>query len=382
MRLGIDAREFAGGTTTGIQRYLRNFLAVNVRERPDITFLLYGNQKTVPHLRAPNVQWRCLPERLALWWDQVTLARRLRRDRVEVFLSPYLKGPLCSPCPLVITIHDLMFFILPEYRREQPLWRRWLLRRYGALAVRAARRIITDSEHSRRDILRFFPAAEGKVETVPLGLAAHFRPPRQREQARATARRYGLDGPYLLYVGNFRPHKNVEGLLRAYARLSDEQRRAHRLVLVAGRRSGRAAVETQVRQLRVGDQVTFAEAVPDEDLAGLYGMAHLFVFPSRYEGFGLPVLEAMACGAPVICSNRTSLPEVAGDCALYVDPDDPQALHAAMQRLLNDTAERERLAALGLKRSQAFNQEVIARRILAVLEGCRAPCAPSPAGET
>src|SRR5205807_138876 len=233
--------------------------------------------------------------------DQVRLPRALREDGATVFLSPYYKGPRAAPCPVVLTIHDLFFIGHPGRRRR--LHDATLIR-LARLYARRAAAIVTDSEHSRREIAARLGIDPARVTVIPVALGPEFRAP-----APPGPGRDGIASSYILYVGNFRPHKNLPRLLAAYAALPAALRAAHALVLAGGNRAGRALLEARARELGVADRVVFAGLVADRDLPGLYAGATVAVLPSLEEGFGLPALEAMACGTPVVVSNRGALPE-------------------------------------------------------------------------
>jgi glycosyltransferase involved in cell wall biosynthesis len=358
LRLAVDGRELRAGVRTGIQRYTLEVLRAAVAR--GLECILYVDRATgfegVPGVRCTSLGG------FTQWWDQVALPAALRRDAVEVFLSPYYKRPLAAPCPTVVTIHDLFFIGYPGRRR--PL-RDAAMTRLARLYAAGASAIIADSEHSRRAIVERLGLAPERTAVIPVGLGREFRPlepsPVQRE-------RYGLDTAYALYVGNFLPHKNLERLLRAWAAMPATLASSHRLVLAGGARAGRSTLEALAASLRLGDRVAFAGLVDDADLPAVYGGAAVLVQPSLEEGFGLPVLEAMACGTPVIASRRGALPEVVGDAGVLVDPEDERALTAALTRLLGSAAERRALAERGLARAAHFTVERTAGRVVELLQ--------------
>lgn len=357
LRLGVDGRELRTEVRTGIGRYVTEVLRTAMRDGWEC--LVYGDGELA--LRVPGVTVRVLAGRATQWWDQVTLPRQLGKDRVGVFLSPYYKGPLLAPCPVVLTVHDLFFI---GYRgRPRPFYDA-AATAAARLYARRARAIIADSEYSKRAVVARLRVHPAKVVVIPVALAPGFGP---ASLGAAPRQRYGIAGPYILYVGNFKPHKNLPGLLRAYARLPEPLRAAHRLVLAGGDREGEAGLERLTRDLGVADRVGFPGPIDEADLPGLYGEAALFVLPSLEEGFGLPAVEAMACGTPVLASNRAALPEVLGDGALLVDPTNEAAATDAMARVLSDGALRDALRRRGLARARAFAPDRTAGRVLALL---------------
>ncbi len=359
-RVGIDGRELRAGVRTGIRRYTLEVLRAATARGLDC--VLYGDRGTQLDAAPPGVTPAVLSTGPTQWWDQVALPAALRRDGVDVFLSPYYKRPLAAPCPVVVTIHDLFFIGYPGRRR----------RLYDATMTRVARlyangasAIVTDSEHSRRAIVARLGIAAERIVVIPVGLGPEFRP---AAPSAAQRQRYGLGPRYALYVGNFLPHKNLPRLLRAWAALAEPLRAAHRLVLAGGDAAGRSALVTQAATLGLGDRVVFAGVVDDADLPALYGGAAAVVLPSLEEGFGLPALEAMACGAPVVASRRGALPEVVGDAGLLVDPEDERALAGALARVLGGELDRATLVRAGLARAGHFTTEHTAGRVVDLLQ--------------
>ncbi len=359
MRLGIDGRELSVGVRTGIGRYLA--AVVCGARQQGVDCVLYSDRE-LPTLEAlQGAAVRIIPRRPTVWWDQVSLPRRLAEDNISVFLSPYYKGPLWAPCPVVLTIHDLLFI---EYLGQtRPVYDRTMTWLAGLYAGRAAA-IITDSEHARRTILSRLGLSPGRVTAIPLSVAPEFRPVPFTEEV---GRRHGVRQPYVLSVGNFLPHKNLIRLVQAFAGLAESARRGCALVLV-GDSSGRCeSVLNEARHLGIGKSVVLTGVVADADLPALYAGCDAFVMPSLDEGFGLPAAEAMACGAPVIVSNRASLPEVVGDAALLVDPLERDAIRAALASVLSDRGLREDLRRRSLARAETFRGDRSVQRVLTLL---------------
>jgi glycosyltransferase involved in cell wall biosynthesis len=359
-RVGVDGRELRAGARTGIRRYTLEVLRAAAAR--GLECVLYGDRGTELDAAPTGVRPVRIEGSVVQWWDQVALPAALRRDAVEVFLSPYYKRPLVAPCPVVVTIHDLFFIGYPGRRR--PLYDA-AMTRVARLYARGADAIIADSEHSRRAIVARLGIATERIAVIPVGLGPEFQP---ATPSAAQRTRYRLGPRYALYVGNFLPHKNLPRLLRAWAALAPPLRAAHRLVLAGGAAAGRPALEDLAGALGLAEGVVFAGAVDDADLPALYGGATVVVLPSLEEGFGLPALEAMACGAPVVASRRGALPEVVGDAGLLVDPEDEGALAATLMRVLGGELDRETLARRGLARAGVFTREHTAGRVVDLLQ--------------
>lgn len=345
----------------GIGRYTEELAAAlpGCGVRP---LLLQADDMALPETAVKLRGSRLLPGLLTV--GQVEIARLARQRRLALVHDPTGAMPLfLTPTRRVGTIHDVIPYIFPETstRLDWLIYRCWL-----PLAVRRLDAIITDSEQSKRDIVRYLPVAEEKVTVIPCAANRHYRPLTSRE-IQAALSKYDIHFPYILYVGSIAARKNLPRVLAAYAQV---RRRSDkwRMVIVGARKWKSSPVYETVQRLGLADVVHFTGFVEEVDLPALYNGADLFVFPSLYEGFGLPVLEAMACGTPVVTANRSSLPEVAGDAALLVDPEDVEAIAAAMQRLLSDPALAADLRQRGLERAAQFTWERTARETVAVYE--------------
>jgi alpha-1,3-rhamnosyl/mannosyltransferase len=356
-RIAIDCREFREGRITGIGRFLGNFVARASAARPDWEFLLLGAQHTrVPFDFGGNVRLEKMYEANTQFWEQVLLPPVLKRRGCDLFYSPYPKTCLFSRVPSVLTIHDLTWLVYPGYRRivepRLPLTR---------LYARKASAVLADSENSRKDIEKLLGEGGGKTFVCHGSVdAALFR---RVEVGNILKARYGLDGDYILYVGNANPHKNLDGLVGAYGALPAELRDKYRLAL-AGVGNYRPELPGCV----------VIPAVPDADLPFLYSGAALFVFPSFYEGFGLPPLEAMACGCPVVSSGAPCMPEILGDACLYFDPFSRESITAAIAAALKAPGLRAGLAVKGRERMKLYAPDRTCGEMLRVFEEVMEKC--------
>ncbi len=356
----------------GIGRYTRELVGALLRlpESQEAghryTLFAAAGGQAVPAdlLPSPAVRFRFLPlsdEWAARLWHRVRLPIPVEvfTGPVDLFYSPDFVLPPTRPgTRTLLTVHDLSFLRYPDH--FVPKLVRYLERVVPASVARADR-VLADSEATRADLIRLLGTPPEKVEVLYSGVDARFRPerePGERERLRA---RYGLDRPYVLSVGTLQPRKNYVRLIRAFVRLPDTGRG---LVIAGGQ--GWLYESVLEEAARHPDRVRVLGFVEDADLPALYRGADLFVFPSFYEGFGLPVLEAMACGVPVVCSGVSSLPEVAGDAALLVDPEDEDGLRGAMERALEDEGLRREMAARGRARAAQFTWERAARQLLEV----------------
>ncbi len=367
-RVGLNAHLLSYETSyrkAGVSRYIERLLEWLPQVDPFcdyIAFLSPGH--TAP---AGWEGWRSLwrtawpPARVA--WEFLGLPWQSRRAGVALLHAPVNVIPPWAPCPTVVTIHDLSPFLFPElYRPSRRLYQQTQLRRSARQAVH----IIADSEATRQDVIRILGAPPERVTAIPLGVEETLHPIADPSALAAFRQRQGLERPYILFVGTLEPRKNLSLLLEAFALLKARHRVPHMLVLVGGKGWYYEALFERASHLGLGQAVRFAGYAADGDLPYWYSAAEIFVYPSRYEGFGLPPLEAMACGTPVIASRASSLPEAVGEAGLLVDPDDPQALAEAMAALLEDAALRETLRRAGLERAAQLTWRRTAQRTAAV----------------
>jgi glycosyltransferase involved in cell wall biosynthesis len=375
LHIAIDAHSIGTGLG-GNETYAANLVEALAELDASNRYTLYVTKREAVERysgRWPHVSLRRTLPHTPLVRIPLTLAAELRRRPVDILHVQYTAPPY-APCAVVATIHDLSFEHLPEtFKRRSRMQMRLTVRR----TARSAAHVITDSDYSRRDILRTYELPPERVTTTPLAASSLFRPVEDAALVGRTLTRYGIPSDYLLAVGSIQPRKNIPRLIRAYASLLDRRPldSLPRLV-VAGKPAWlydetlRAAAASAAR-----DRIIFTGYVPEPDLPALYTGALCFVYPSYFEGFGIPPVEAMRCGTPVITSDGTCFPEVVGDAALMVDTLDERAIADAILRLINDPALRAKLREKGLERARLFDWRETARLTLGVYERVMAEAA-------
>ena len=376
MRIGIDARTLSG-RYTGDRTYWRGLIGGLAESGPGNEYFLYTRlpmEGDPPPGLGPNFHWRLLPapSHDALWMLRA-FPQALKQDRIDIAHTQYNIPLLGAPCPVVTTVHDVSFRVHPEYFLPKD---RWILNTLVPRSMQKAARVIAVSESTRRDILRNYKQIPKEHVTVVLEAAdPRFAPPlKGQETARAASnRQLGLDDrPYLLAVGVLQPRKNLALLLDAFALLKlGPNPPPHRLI-IAGKRGWLDETDSQLDALpeEVSREVILAGYVADEDLPALYGGADALCYPSRYEGFGLPPLEAMACGCPVLCSRTSSLPEVVGDAGILLPADDSNAWANALVKLLSSPIVLARWRERGPERAALFSWKTAAQETLNIYEEC------------
>lgn len=293
-----------------------------------------------------------------MWWEQTGVVLATRRADVELVHIPYFSAPLHQAVPHVVTVHDVIPLALPNYGGTIKM------RAYLRLVARTVRRvplILTDSEHAKRDITTHLGISAERIRVTPLAVGEHLRPAEtdtDREAVAAMRAKHGLHIPFVLYVGGLDIRKRLPQLVRGFASALPSLPETYDLVIPGRAHTGNPVVypplEPLIRELGIADRVRLIGFVSEDDKRDLYRAASVFAFASEYEGFGLNPLEAMACGAPVICSNRSSLPEVVGDAGLSIDPE-PDAIARALVHVLTDDALRADLSRRGLRRAATFS---------------------------
>lgn len=368
MHIAIDAHS-VGAKLGGNETYAVNLIEALAEIDQDNLYTLYVTKQSAIERfahRWPNFQVRQTLPHTPLVRIPITLTRELRRHPVDVLHVQYTAPPL-APCPIVTTIHDLAFEHLPQTFNR----RSWMqLRLTVRHTARRAAHIITVSEYSRDDISATYGVAPARITVTPEAAASHMAPVTSESELNRVRKSYGIQRDYILSLCSIQPRKNLVRLIEAYSDL----RRAHPDVLLpqlvlAGKKGWR---ETEIFQSAERSpfkaDILFTGYVPDSDLPALYSAAMCFAYPSYFEGFGLPVLEAMQCGTPVIAGNRTSLPEVVGNAGILFDPFSKEDLSRALALLINDPSVRAALHLQGIERAKIFKWSTTARSTLQVYE--------------
>lgn len=367
MHIGIDAHAI-GARQGGNETYIRNLLTALAALDQKNRYTLYFSAAAAAaawRSRFANFAVQLLPPPTPLVRVPVALAYELRRRPVDVLHVQYTAPPFCR-APVVTTIHDLAFEHLPEtFTRRGKTQLRLTVRR----TARRAAHILTVSEFSRQDISRTYRLSPDKITVTHNGCEVQFTPVGTEHEATTIKQKFGITKDYLLAVGSLQPRKNLLRLLRAYARVRAEQPDFRLQLVLVGRQLWLyQEILRAIKQQQFAADVIVTNYVADEDLPALYRSAAALVYPSLFEGFGLPPLEAMACGTPVVTSNTSSLPEVVGPAALLVDPYDEAALAQALWQIARDEALRARLRTAGLVQAQQFTWQAAAAKTLAVYQ--------------
>ncbi len=361
MRIAIDARKLRD---YGIGTYVRNLLKQLAKQDQATEYVVLCRKDDFPTVLECGANFRAVADATPGYSirEQLQVPLSVRRERASLFHAPHYVLPPLTPCRTVVTIHDCIHLRFPQY----------LPSRFGYAYARAAMwtathraaRVITVSEASKRDILQYFHIPESRIDVIYNAIDDRFWQPPDAENMERVRQRYQLNAPFILYAGNIKPHKNLERLIEAFHLLRQEPAmRDVQLLIIGDEISKYATLRRAVHRHKLHKHVRFFGFVPHDTLAALYRLADVFVFPSLYEGFGLPPLEAMASGTPVVTSDVSSLPEIVGDAALLIDPHQPEAIADAMRRLLTDHELRAELGARGLVRAREFSWERSVRRV-------------------
>jgi glycosyltransferase involved in cell wall biosynthesis len=374
VKIGIDARLVT--YRRGIGNFVYHLLTALRELEAEHSFILYvDNPKAIEVV--PNDSRfvvKQLGPRLDPCWEQISLPLMVARDQLDILHSPANTAPIYLPArtKLVLTIHDVMYLLPTQVLPPPPSLYHRLGRQYRRLVVpcvaRQAAAIITDSNYSRQDIVKHLHLDVTQIEVV--GGAANYacRIITQAETLATVRAKYALNSPFILALGAVDPRKNTARIMEAYERFRRRTSARYQLVLLGLPSTGQAQFRQLAQQLDIVDDVVLAGFVPEDNLVALYNAAELFVYPSLYEGFGLPILEAMTCGTPVITSPRGSLPEIAGDAAFMVDPLNVETIADGLWRVINDSTLRQELIVRGHIQTQKFSWRQAALQTLEIYQ--------------
>jgi glycosyltransferase involved in cell wall biosynthesis len=361
VRIAIDVRKF---NDFGIGTYIRNLVHQLSRIDQETEYVLLCRPQDVERIQIPSANFRTVVEAALPYSfsEQVRIPMTLLREHIDLFHAPHYVLPPLIHCRSVVTIHDCIHLMFPQYLpgrlayayAKAQLW----------TAAHRSDRVLTVSETSKLDILRRFRVPADKVTVVYNAIDERLARPPAEEDFERVRDRYQLKDPFALYVGNIKPHKNLERLIEAFHELRQESAfEALKLIIIGDEITKYQGLRRAVHRHKLHKHVRFFGFVPLETLSVLYRLASVFVFPSLYEGFGLPPLEAMSFGTPVVTSNVSSLPEVVGDAALLVDPYDSSSIADGMRRVLTDENLRAFLRERGMARAREYSWEQSVRRI-------------------
>lgn len=362
-RVGVDLRALVA-RPTGIGYYTLGLLrAMSESGRFEFIGLAHGDVHAADVFEHLGIPVEIEPAPLGVWWQQTKLPRRLVRGDLDLFFSPLATLPLRSRLPSVVTVHDLTALLYPETHRLKV---RWSQIPFLGPSLRRARRIVAVSEATARDIRFAFPEVGERIRIVANGVDDEFRPADSATIDRVRSE-LGMPRGYLLYSGTLEPRKNLEGLLDAWEALAEDEADPLPLLLAGDYGWRNRSLLRRIEKL-ASRGVTYLGRLQRQRLVEVMQAATVFVYPSYYEGFGLPVAEAMSCGVPAVVSDRSSLPEVVGEAGLKVDPEDPRGLALALRRLLREESLRARLIERGLARAGEYRWSTAGSAMASVFE--------------
>jgi len=364
MRIGVTLRNVT--EKGGVGLYTRNILKNLLKVDKDNQYILFykGKKRETSFSNYPNVeeQWINAPSKIL--WDQIFVLFSALKSRIDLLFSPKWALPLILPYKKTVTVvPDVGYYLYPEfYGLKDILYLKYMVLLY----LRKATRVIAVSHTSKKDIIKFTGVDKSKIVAIYLAVEDTFTKPLNSPFIEKVKTKYALPPQFILHVGLIYPEKNVERLIQAFAKVAEKF--PHKLVLVGGFRWRYEGVFKLIEKFDLKDKVIITNWIPRSELPVFYKLADLFAFPSLYEGFGMPVLEAMTCGCPVVTSSTGATPEIAGDAALLVDPTSVDEIYKTTVRVLEDEKLREELVSKGYARAKKFSWEKSARETLSVFK--------------
>ena len=372
MKIAFSARGLSI-PSGGARQFTKSLIPALAESRAEDELFVFYNREQFRGL-APGCEEVVMAGGHKMWWDFVRFPRMLRALKVDAAIFPKNVVPFFTGCASYVVVHDLAYFRpeLNAYRRLDTLY----MRAFIPPSMRRAHGVFAVSENTKQDIVHYTGCDPTKITVTYEAADKCYRHIDDTDCLRLAREKYDLPARFVLYTGSLSPRKNLVRLLEAFARLREKT--SHRLVLTGSKSWKDESVHKTMDRLHLGDRIVRLGYVEEEDMPALYNLASVYVYPSLYEGFGLPVLEAMQCGCPVVASNATSIPEVAGDAAILIDPYDVGAMAEAIHAVLADAQMREGLIAAGYRRATQFSWRRCAQTMLGVIRSASARDLPTP----
>lgn len=366
IKIGINAR-YLQRKVTGIERYLLELIKNMTRLEPTKKFVLFFcGHEPVPDLQLPNNVDSYISKRNTrnrIWrivWEQYLLAKELRQKNIQLFHGPSFVVPLAKPCKYILTVHDLSYYLYPE---SLTVATRLYFKFFLPHSLKKADKIIADSQSTKKDLIRLFKTPEDKINVIYLGIDKEIYALKNKSLLAQVRHKYNLPEKFILFIGMLSPRKNLPRMLNAFNILK-KKGYPHKFVVVGAKGWLYESIFANVKKQNLQDEVIFTGYVPDAELPAFYKLADLFLFTTLYEGFGLPILEAMASGCPVVTSTTSSMPEVAGDAALLVDPKNVGEIAKAMENILTNKKLKQELIRAGSRQIKKFSWKKTAEETL------------------
>lgn len=364
MRIGIDARP-AAADITGVGVCIIHLVRHLVNHNGIECVLFYDEQPAYEITTNPKAKKVVLQSKRRLYWEQVLLPYGLRQNGIHLYHATWNYGiPLSCPCPAVVTIHDVIPLAMPDY--STPLKAKLIYQFSLRVSVWKAKAIIADSQASKNDVIELLKITPDKIGVIHNGISQVYRPVNSQNKIKSARSRYGITFDYIIYIGGLDPRKNIDGLMKAFKLFRDKVNDKIQLVVIGRKNYFYSTLLGLAEDLGLSEYVIFTGYIPDGDMPVLLSGSKMLVYPSFYEGFGFPPLEAMACGTPVITSNRSSMPEVVGSAAILINPDSTEEIADTMYKVYADETLVADLEKKGLTRARQFSWEKMASETLSV----------------
>lgn len=372
MKIGIDARMYSSAFT-GIGRYVYELIH-NLAEIDDKNeYVIFMNNPEFEEFEPPNKRFKkvLVNARHYSFGEQVRFPELLYKEKLDLVHFTHFNAPVFYKKPCVVTIHDLTLHFYPG-KKMTSFYRRWGYKIVLRSVVSRAKKLISVSQNTKEDLMTLMKVPDERVEVIHEGVNKNFKPITNEEKINDVRKKYGIIKPFALYTGVWRSHKNLVNLIKAFSYMKKNEHFDGQLVITGKEDHLYVEVRAVINELELEGDVVFTGMVPDEELPMLYSSAKVYIFPSLYEGFGLPPLEAMACGTPVAASKAASIPEVVGeDNAVFFDPYDPSDIADAALKIWENEALASELVEKGLARVKEFSWKKMAKEVLSIYESLK-----------